>query len=56
MANLSELAQVAGLLDQLATVEEELSPNKRELFDSLKTKSDAPAAASITPRLQLPSA
>ena len=47
MPNLSELAQVMGLLDQLAAVEEELTPNERELFHSLKAKYAAPGPGSF---------
>ena len=41
MPKLSELAQVMELLDRLAAVEEELTPNERELFRSLKAKYEA---------------
>jgi hypothetical protein len=47
MPNLSELAEVMRLLDQLAAVEDELTPNERELFRSLKTKYESPGPTSF---------
>jgi hypothetical protein len=47
MPKLSELAEVMGLLDRLAAVEEELTPNERELFHSLKAKYEAPGPGSF---------
>ena len=38
MPNLSEFAEVTRLLERLAAVEDELTPNERELFHSLKAK------------------
>ncbi len=53
MANLSELAQLMGLLDQLVAVEDELTPNERELFHSLKAKYDAPGTGSFDDKVCL---
>ena len=38
MPKLIDLIQVNRLLDQLAAVEEKLTPNERELFHKLKAK------------------
>ncbi len=53
MPNLSDLAEVMGLLDQLAAVEEELTPNERELFHSLKVKYEAPGTGSFDDKVCL---
>ena len=50
MPKLSELAEVTRLLERLATVEEALTPNERELFHSLKAKYAAPGAGSFDDR------
>ena len=47
MPNLVDLAEVNRLLDQLAAVEEKLTPNERELFHSLKAKYREPGATSF---------
>ena len=38
MFNMTDYAQVSGLLEQVAEIEARLSPNERELFHSLKAK------------------
>ena len=53
MPKLSELAEVMGLLDRLAAVEEELTPNERELFLSLKAKYEAPGTGSFDDKVCL---
>ena len=53
MPKLSELAEVMGLLDRLAAVEEELTPNERELFHSLKAKYGAPGTGSFDDKVCL---
>ena len=50
MPKLGELAEVMGLLEQLALVEEELTPNERELFHSLKAKYETPGPTSFDDR------
>jgi methyl coenzyme M reductase gamma subunit len=47
MPKLIDLAQVNRLLDQLVAVEEELTPNEREMFHTLKTKYREPGATSF---------
>jgi len=47
MPNLVDLAEVNRLLDQLAAVEEKLTPNERELLHSLKAKYREPGATSF---------
>ena len=44
MPKLTDLVQVNRLLDQLAAVEEKLTPNERELFHKLKAKYRDPGA------------
>ncbi len=44
MPKLIDLIQVNRLLDQLAAVEEKLTPNERELFHKLKAKYRDPGA------------
>ena len=53
MPKLTELAEVMGLLDRLAAVEEALTPNERELFHSLEAKYRDPGAASFDDRICL---
>lgn len=50
MPNLRELAEVTGLLERLAAVEDALTPNERELYRSLKAKYEAPGAAGFEDR------
>ena len=38
MFNMTDYTQVSGLLEQVAEIEERLSPNERELYRSLKAK------------------
>ena len=38
MFNMTDYAQVSGLLEQVAEIEDRLSPNERELYRSLKAK------------------
>ena len=47
MPKLIDLVQVNRLLDQLAAVEEKLTPNERELFHTLKAKYREPGATSF---------
>ncbi len=47
MPKLIDLVQVNRLLDQLAAVEEKLTPNERELFHTLKVKYREPGATSF---------
>ncbi len=47
MPKLIDLVQVNRLLDQLAAVEEKLTPNERELFHKLKAKYREPGATSF---------
>jgi hypothetical protein len=44
MPKLIDLIQVNRLLDQLAAIEEKLTPNERELFHKLKAKYRDPGA------------
>lgn len=53
MPKLSELAEVMGLLDRLAAVEDELTPNEHELYRSLKAKYEAPGPTSFDDRVCL---
>jgi hypothetical protein len=50
MPNLRELAEVTRLLDELAAVEDALTPNERELYRSLKAKHATPGAGSFDDR------
>ncbi len=47
MPKLIDLAEANRLLDQLAAVEEKLTPNERELFHNLKAKYGDPGATSF---------
>lgn len=47
MPKLIDLIQVNRLLDQLAAVEEKLTPNERELFNNPKAKYRDPGATSF---------
>lgn len=47
MPSLIDIVQVTRLLDQLATVEEKLTPNERDLFHTLKAKYREPGATSF---------
>jgi hypothetical protein len=53
MPNLVDLAEARRLLDELAAVEEELTPNERELFHSLKAKYREPDATSFDDKICL---
>ncbi len=53
MPNLVDLAEVSRLLDKLAAVEEELTPNERELFHTLKAKYREPGATSFDDKICL---
>jgi hypothetical protein len=45
LPKLIDLVQVNRLLEQLAAIEEKLTPNERELFHTLKTKYRDPGAS-----------
>ena len=47
MPDLIDLAEVNRLLDRLAAVEENLTPNERELFHNLKAKYREPGVTSF---------
>ncbi len=53
MPDLIDLAEVNRLLDQLAAVEEELTPNERELFHNLKAKYREPGVTSFDDKICL---
>lgn len=47
MPNLVDFVEVNRLLDELAAVQEKLTPNERELFHSLEAKYREPGATSF---------
>jgi hypothetical protein len=50
MPNLTELAEVTRLLEELAAVEDALTPNERELYRSLKAKYETPGPVGFEDR------
>jgi hypothetical protein len=50
MPNLRELAEVTRLLEELAAVEDALTPNERELYRSLAAKYAAPGPVGFEDR------